>query len=355
MQTRSVLLMCAALASHTDLHAADSAAESTWAAPNWSEGEARLLSKSARVAGLEVELKSIALDAPKNLLAELELLSNRNDFTWPEREAALQRVLAWLHTQTVDRIPADALAYLAQWQPRTLIAHEEHPEFGTPMFAIAAQAQGLQNRWRRAATKQSAQQLLSAGIDPFIAGWLAVAGAAERAGYLDALAAADVKQQRALLQATAPQLKSNPALTAVIAQAAITLADVDALSALIEHGDGAQLHPVLAVAASELSTARMRGVLQKLIAVAAPERVALTIAQWSPRLASDAETEAMLFDLLGDPQLGSSAALALSASASASMRKRLQTLAEQPENTLRTTRARMALRPQTTALQEITP
>ena len=74
------------------------------------------------------------------------------------------------------------------------------------------------------------------------------------------------------------------------------------------------------------------------------ESRSLAIAQLSPVLAGHQPSETLLLEALADPETGSSAALALSSSRSPHVIEQLGLLASGDEQSLTTSRARLALR-----------
>ncbi len=314
-----------------------------WAAPNWEAGAALVHAKSAAATALATELGRLQRDDPAALPQRLQSLTDDHTLTWPEREAAVLQFTRSLHELPRDQVSAMAIDLLSRWQPRTLVAHEEAPALGTPLFDIAATAQGLQNRWRREAAAESAKQLLGEDADRYLDGWLATGDPLLRAGWFDALQATTAAQRQGLLEQSLLRLQKAPQLAPLAAQMAIGLRDQAAMARLAFETDPLFLHPLLAALAVELDAAQLRVLLAQLIAQATPDRAALAIAAFSDTLAGDSGFERQLLALLDDPALGSSAALALGQRSSAAAQAELEALAASPAISLRSQRARFAL------------
>jgi len=328
--------------------------DARFVAPNWDAGQARRLATSSDSTRLYATLRRALARDPSTLPAVLAVVAG-DTASWPERESAILRFTASLHDYRGPR-PAlsPLLDVLARWQPRTLVAHEESAALGTPMFSIAAQAQGLQNRWTREAASASAARSLDGDGTGFLAAWSGAADPLDRAGALDALGAASRSQRQAVLRSALARLASDPAMTEPAAVAAMSLHDMPAITTLIERGAPGGLRALLDDAARGLSAAQMNVILSRLHKTS-PERTALALGVWSGKLAGDRRTEALLIGLLDDRLLGASAALALSRAPSPAALARLQTMAVAKRSGLAAARARMALQLDGLPAEEFTP
>jgi hypothetical protein len=316
------------------------AATPDWPAPEWRADAALRQAKSTTASTIADALLDTLREHPDELAAALDALVARNDLSWPLREAAVMRLLQALDGTPRHRIPEDAVLLLAGWQPRTLVPHEEDASLGAPLFDIAARTHGLQNRWRREAVATRAKARARDDAEAFVTAWSASADAVERAGLLDALDAGGAALQRGVLEAA---LAAGPSLRQPAAHAALALRDVDAMHALILHGAGNESRQLLDAIGQRLDARSLTALLIRLRTEAPPGTQALAIGLWSARLAGDADTEAVLLDLLGDAELGSSAALALQRAPSAAALKQLRMLALSPDVSPRAARARLAL------------
>lgn len=340
-----LLAGCASIAAADDQMGSRSAATdpADWAAPNWETGVALVRAKSSAARALAVELRQLQQDDPAALLQRLQSLVEDSALDWPEKEAALLQFTQSLHELRADQVSAAVIDLLAHWQPRTLVAHEEAPALGTPLFDIAATAQGLQNRRRREAATDFAAQRLREGADRFLQGWLDAVDPMLRAGWLDAVQVASLAQRKALLELSLSRLQREPQLAPLAAQAAIGLRDAGAMTQLAFEVDPVSLRPLLAALASELDGPQLEAVLAQLVARAPTDRAALAIAAFSDALAGRPEFEQQMLALLAEPGLGSSAALALGQRPSAAAQAELESLAAGATTSLHSQRARLAL------------
>ncbi|MDZ4814575.1 MAG: hypothetical protein SGI99_18465 [Pseudomonadota bacterium] len=315
-----------------------------WSSPNWQTKDALAAAKSAATNGLTASLRAVLLHNRDALLAELESLTARQDLSWPQREAALLQFVRSLDGLRRDQVPHAAMAFLAQWQPHTLVPHEEMSTLGTPLFNIAAGAHGVQNRWRREEAQQRAVARLRTDPKGFLADWSQATDPATRAGLLDALNVSGRGALQKVLTAARASSSANPQLALVAGHAAIALRDADAISALIVQGAGSQARALLQASGDLLSVDQLVNMLVALRRDAGAPAVALAIGIWSHKLAGHRGAELLLLDWLSDAELGSCAALALSVAPTAKTLVQLQTQANAANTTLRAQRARLALR-----------
>jgi hypothetical protein len=314
-----------------------------WPAPNWQIDEAKVAAKSALTSQSSAQLNEVLLHQPDALVQAFETLAARSDLSWPMREAALMQFLDALASMRREQVPQDALVYLTRWQSKTRVPHEEMATLGAPLYDIAARAQGLQNLWRREAAMEAATAALKRGPVEFLADWAQQSDAAMRAGFMDALDASDQPTQSAVLAATDGTLHAHPDYAEVAARAVLALRDPDAILKLIVQGAGADTQALLRACAELLDGDALYVLLLSLRHDAADADVSLAIGLWSSKLAGNAQAEALLLDLLSDPTLGSSAALALAQGSSSSTKAQLQALAAAPDTSARAARARLAL------------
>lgn len=313
-----------------------------WAAPNWQPEAASKAAQVGGSSGLALSLEHTRDQAPQSLLSALQALTARTDLSWPVKEAAIDTFVSGLYTLRRDQLPPSALAFLKSWQGHTLVAHAEHGEFGTPLYSIAARTQGAENRWRHDAAQASSAAALTRGSADFIEAWRASTDPASQAGTLDALDHADVGSLRALLAVIA-QTTERAELRSIRLRAARALGDRGVLQALLLEA-GAELKPLLLALADALPTADTIALAEALISTAPASTSALAIALWSPHWLGNGRAERLLFDLLGNPQLGASAALALARIASPGARWRLQAITAQPGRAANKQAAQLALR-----------
>ncbi len=314
-----------------------------WDAPNWEAGPALARSKSIAAQSLALELDRLLRDDPAALSARLRALDEADALSWPEREAALLKFTRSLHALRADQVPDETMGLLTHWISRTLVAHEESPSFATPLFNIAAEAQGLQNRWRREAAARTAARALATGAERFLDGWPSADDAVGQAGWIDALRAAPASQRKALLVQGLQRMSNAPQLVLPTTEAAISLRDHAAMTRLVQATDSVSLHFLLTALAGQLTARELDSLLAELITNVAVDRAALAIAIFAPALIDELPFERRMLSLLGDPALGSSAALVLSRRPTPRLKAELEALAASAPTSLLSGRARLAL------------
>ena len=344
MSPRIWILAVGLVAAAPMISAADTSMSAAWAAPNWRIEDARFAAKNALIEQHAAALTDALQRDPATLPSALRTLAAHAELSWPIREAALMRFLQSLDGIEGRRVPTEAIQFLADWQSRTLVAHEENAALGTPLYNIAARAQGLQNRWQREAAMQSASVRLRSGAADFLGDWSATTDPLTRVGMLDALTVSKRSTIRAVLASAQNGITRHPEWATLAIQAALTLHDVPAMTALIVRAQGAESRPLLQACNDRLRSDELGKLLIQLHDTAPASTFALAIGVWSAKLAGNSQVEALWLDLLGDAELGSSAALALRVRPSAAALAKLHALAAPaPDVSVRAGRARLAL------------
>jgi hypothetical protein len=316
-----------------------------WDAPNWLRAEAAKLASGPASQALAADLRLALQTTPGTVVAEIDQLIIRDAVPWPVRESALLEFVGMLGDLRRDQVPPELMAALSAWQARTLVAHEEMATHGTALFPIAARAQGVENRWRRDEARARGAELLIQGADVFLTHWSNETAAAARAGLLDALDRASRSQLRTLFDIAQRKAKSSSDFRVPAGRAALALHDIEAISAMIAIGAGAETRLLLDAAAQQMDVVEMTRVLSRLQHESAKPQLALAIGMWSQSLAGQPKAETLLLGLLDDAELGSSAALALALRPSSDALAKLHARAATPDNSLGAKRARLALQP----------
>jgi hypothetical protein len=332
-----------------NVHADPIAAPAAWDAPNWSQADALNLARSPASQALVTELRAVLQTAPDSVVAMIDQLVAQDALPWPLRESALLAFVGTFSDLRRDQVPAELMARLGAWQPRTLVAHEEMATAGAALFPIAARAQGVENRWRRDEARALGTELLNQGAETFLTQWSNQADAAARAGLLDALDQASRDQLQALFAVAQGRAKSSSDFRYPAGRAALALRDVEAISTMIAIGADAQTRTLLQTAAEQLDADDMTAILAGLQRASATSQLALAIGVWSRSLAGQPKAEKLLLGLLDDAELGSSAALALALRPSPGTLAKLHARAAIPDNSLGARRARLALQPDLTS------
>jgi len=245
----------------------------------------------------------------------------------PIRERQLFLFTQGLSDFPADMIPPDLLDVLEAYRPQTLVSHGEDASIAVPLFNVPAAATGVRHGIERQSGQLRSMQLLRSGPGAWIQGYLA-ASAQARAGFRAGLEGASGQQMETLKQAALQGLNEQPELFAVAATAALASADQSAIEYLALHGRDAQLAPMLRSSGGRLSQDGQAMLLLAAIESAPAENAALAIAVLAPRLYALPAVTDSLFDLLGDPALGSAAALALSRHPDPEVRQQLNRFAE---------------------------
>jgi hypothetical protein len=200
------------------------------------------------------------------VLAELQSFTGTPDAIY---EAQLQQLAISLAEAPVDGggDVDELLQWLAQYPSAVLVAHEEAEDYGVPLFAVAASAKG---------------------------------SLAER--------------QRRRDQLTAAQLTAD------------SPTDAKQFLAAYESSEGAGSLHLLREAAWQLDAAQRTELLQGALALPDRGKAGLAISMLAPDLHARPEVSQQLLQLLGDPELGSVAALVLAGHPDPAVQAHLQKL-----------------------------
>jgi hypothetical protein len=307
--------------------------ESNWTPANWTEYEAR---QAAGEVDLVAELKPLFERAragqDADLRRRLEAVAANQEWPLPARERLLHAFALGLGDLAPGAAGSESLGYLLDYRPQTLVPHEDHASAGVALFNIPAAAAGSMNLWRRQIAYDSSRKMLAQSAstrsastwnaESWVAAWLA-ADPASRRGFLDALDLAPEARLREVAALALRDLPQQPELTGVAARSAALLPDAGLLGDALVKGDGPELAAALRSAAAALDESERAGLLRRLVAEAPAGTAALAIAEWAPGLLHDPAIAGLLFDLLGDPALGATAALALAGSTQPAVRERL--------------------------------
>ena len=276
----------------------------------------------------------------ESLLQSIKRFSAAGELASPVREQQLFLFTVALADFPAEQVPARLLEFLANYSPQTLVAHEESENNAVALFNIPAAARGVQYALARQQGETHAAALLAAPADRWIGQFLAASPAA-RAGFLDALEFASGAELAGLDRKVQGLLSDQPGLTTVAARTALAAADISSMSHVLESGSGPAVAAMLRAVAGTLRTHDRAELLLASIESAPAQNAALAIALLTPGLQGLPQVISTLFDLLGDPELGSAAALALARFDEAGIRSQLLLLSG--SEGLAAKRARMAM------------
>jgi len=316
--------------------------ESNFKRPNWD----RVLALQTAAMGdsgaqREEWFKKLREGDYEALLQSIKQFSAAGQPAAPVREQQLFLFTIALADFPAEQVPARLLEFLANYSPQTLVAHEESANNAVALFNIPAAARGVQYALARQQGEARAVAMLAAPADRWIGQFLA-ASLAARAGFLDALDFASGAELAGLDRKAQGLLSDLPDLTTIAARTALTAADVSSMSHVLESGSGPAVTAMLRAVAGTIPASDRAELLLASIGSAPPQNAALAIALLSPGLQAVPQVISTLFDLLGDPQLGSAAALALARFDEAGIRSQLLLLSG--SQGLAATRARMAIK-----------
>jgi hypothetical protein len=310
-------------------------AQTTMRGPNWDRAMAI---RSAASIDSDNVLKTLYLSArtgeSEQLLNALIAIEHNDDWPVPAREQTIWSFTLGLSDMDFNSIGPKVLDYLSEYAPRTLVAHDDRNDMGVPLFNIQAAAAGARNSWVRQQASLRAEILFQKDTPAWIEAFLQ-AGPVERKGFADALLLD-------LGHLALEHLGDQPGLTAIAGKSALILGDREMLEYTIALGSGPDLHPVLKASSMSLDSISKKELLFLTIHLGPDNKAGLAIAHLVPALLDDPEVRDSLFGMLGNSNLGSSAALVLGASPDPEIQNRLSTLAG-GKNDLVSRRASMAI------------
>ncbi|MGD2129003.1 MAG: hypothetical protein PVJ33_07070 [Lysobacterales bacterium] len=310
------------------LCAAGAVAQTRIQEPNWRLAEAVEAASEVDLNANLAPLFSLArAGSSDELLSALLALEQREDWPEPARERVLQAFAQGLGEMPPGSVDHRVLNYLAAFEPRTLVPNPDYPLAGVPLYNVSASASGARAAWRRAGAARRAEILTSRGPEAWLDAW-AGADAVERRGFVDSLERSSPGWLKAIGDAALQRSVEEHAAAPVAARAAILLDDREMLHGAMREVRGPELTEILRSAADALDAADRVALLESTLHDAPAESGALAMAILAPGLVHQAAVQDALFATLGDPGLGSSAALVLSRSGDESIRRRLSELAQ---------------------------
>jgi hypothetical protein len=338
MKNPLVLFAIFCLVVFTDAALAVSPASSA----RWDRGSAMAAVRSANIDIAVSEIANIGLLADGEATVEkLKQLETRSDWPMPAREAALFEFTRSLAELPRAAVALEVMQHLQNYEPQTLVPHEDHGETLVPLFNIRGAAAGIENGWQRQEFALEALELLATNPATLVSAYAESANRNRRSGYLDSLKQADISDI-AVVQSTAlAQLEHTAELTPVVGLTVVITADTYAMQQLLLNGRGAGLSSTLKQLEERLDPVETQALLTYAILEAPAGNAALAMAAWWPGLRHEAALRDLLVETLADPALGSAAALALAQSPDIQTIKVLQDTAG--GDSLAARRAQMAL------------
>ncbi len=310
----------------------------------WEKDEAWRSSVSVDTRNTQLQLQKLLIAGDsQGTLALIMDIEQRADWPIPARERVLLDFVNVLRTETPRVIGAEVVEYLGRYQSRVLIAHEEHPQASVPMFNIQAATAGVVNTWARREASYHGAVLLASGAQNLVRAYLEQENIAARYGLLDSLSTASPAQLKNVIQHALSIVEQQPRLLALAGRAALNARDLDALETLVERSQGVDMPGLLRGSAQILDADQSSRLLRAALRNPSLETAALALALLTPTLVGHPPTERLLLQTLANPGLGAVAGLALARNPSASAVQKLAALAASDEQSLQSSRARLAL------------
>jgi len=299
--------------------------------PNWDRGMAlRIVQQTETQATLKPLFQMARKGKNKELLEALSALQQDPDISAPARDYLLFSFTLGLGDLDANAVSSNVLHFLSNYEVGTLVAHDEHPRMGIPLFNIQAAAAGVRNAWDRQLASTRAQNLMPGPADQWILSYLS-ASRVERRGFVDALYFASADQLQRLGHTALAQLEGRPELTVIAAQAGLESGDFELLQQSIMRGSGPDLPGILKAASQQLSTEENIRLLDHSLRLGFDTSAALAIAQLAPAHLNEPAVREMLFSTLANRNLGAAAALVLGASPDPGIQDRLNEIAAQKD------------------------
>jgi hypothetical protein len=333
------VLALAALAVAPYLWAAPDEAVPGLPEPNW---DRELAIQTAAMGSDEARLRSwfnLARAGERGqLILSVRAYGEAVTIAAPAREGQLFQFVQGLADFPPELVPGEVLDYLAARPVQTWVSHEESASSAVPLFNIKAAVEGVRNGMEVRRAEGRALELLTGmpghggdvEANRWIEAYLAGSGP-ERRGFLNALGSGTRQQTEWLAQTALQRARAhateNAALIAIAGRIAVAAPDREAFQQIMQSGRGPELASILRDSLAGLSLPDQALLLLFCLTSAPAENAALAIAVLAPGLQDNEGVTASLLDLLEDPALGASAALALAHYSDPGVRQDLKEIA----------------------------
>ena len=309
---------------------------------HWERSSAMAAVRSVNIVTAVYEISTISSSADADTaLTGLRNIEDRSDWPLPAREAAIYQFTRSLAELPREAVALEVMQHLQKYQSRVLVPHEDHADAFVPLFNIRAAAAGVEHAWQRTEFAYEAETLLETDPAMLVSAYVESANSHQRTAYLDVLKQARMTDIEAIQDIALRQFGEAAVLTPLLGVTARITADRFAVQQLLTHGQGAGLSSTLVQLGQQLPLLETAALLDFAIQKAPVHNAGLAISAWWPRLRHEAASRDLLVDLLADPALGASAALALAQQPDIQTIKILQDAASGDSSAAR--RAQMAL------------
>lgn len=273
---------------------------------------------AVRSVNIDIAVKEIgdisSLADAASTLNNLKTLETRNDWPLPAREAVVYQFTRSLAELPRDAVAAEVMQYLHGFQARVLVPHEDHGGASVPLFNVRGAAAGVENGWQRTEFATEAATLLATEPEILVSVYAESTNHNQRSGYLDALRHTDMETVEAVQRIALERPGGLSGLGSLLGLTTTITTDTYAIEKLLINGRGAGLSSALVNLDKQLQASETATLLAFAIQQAPAGNATLAIAAWWPRLRHDPATRDLMVDLLADPVLATSAALALAQS-----------------------------------------
>jgi hypothetical protein len=278
----------------------------------WERDSALATAESVNIDSAVYELGNISsLADADTTLAGLGNMEIRTDWPLPAREAAIYEFTRSLAGLPRAAVAPEVMQHLRTYQARVLVPHEDHGDAFVPLFNIRGAAAGVENGWQRAEFSYEAETLLETDPASLVSAYVESAAGNQRTAYLDVMKQARTTEIQVIQDIALKQLGEAPVLTPLLGITALITADTFAVQQLLIHGQGAGLSSALTQLGQQLPLTETAALLDFAIRQAPAANAGLAISAWWPQLSHETASRDLLVELLDDPELGASAALAL--------------------------------------------
>ncbi|MEM9305039.1 MAG: hypothetical protein AAGE01_23210, partial [Pseudomonadota bacterium] len=292
------LLLAFLLASTTPMVLGDA-----WVEPNWDRRAAHQAIASRGINALAHDLVARAA-AGEDIGKRIDALLQDERWPAPARDALVHQVALGLGDLPPLVPPPTVIAYLRAYEVTVLVAHEEVPTMGVPLFPVAAVAAGLEHRRVRAEARRTAADLLQAGAhDRVLATYRDSADRNVRAGTVDGVMDSPPATQQRLLEVGL----ASGGMLALLGPVALAQQDASALEKLLINAEGPAVASTMRGARERFAADQLEDLLAAALRSAPAATAGVVVAELGPVLRDRPRGRALLQSLDGTVLAGAAA------------------------------------------------